>query len=173
MQPASTLPIPHTLYTCAVLGNSVVCFAMWTHYVLQIWVEQNPKQFKSPCPSLQLLTCKTILLLGDLSVVLWRECCALHPAQDLHTTPQEPPSAGDTPLTWQCNTNWSHRVTCAGKMCQAILIMGAGELPIEMAGAESQGSFPVETWQCVKAVCRKIFSKSMIYLSAQDYYTHG
>lgn len=51
--------------------------------------------------------------------------------------------------------------------------MGAGELPIKMAGTESQVFFPLETWKCVKAVCRKIFSKSMIYRSAQDYYTHG
>lgn len=52
-------------------------------------------------------------------------------------------------------------------------MMGANKLHIEMAGTESQKSFPLDTWECVKAVCRKIFSKSMIYLSAQDYYTHG
>lgn len=35
--------------------------------------------------------------------------------------------------------------------------MGADELHIEMAGTESQKSFPLDTWECVKGSLQKDF----------------
>lgn len=107
LQSASKLCFPDTLHRYVMFCNYMLCFAIWVRYFLQIWVEQNPKQFKNLGPSLQLLTRKTVRRPVQI-VVLQRECCPAlwayyRPVQDLPTTPQEPPPVAKQTLITRNN----------------------------------------------------------------------